>query len=392
MLTRKGWRFAGLGRDTNWGRPGTRSFVASEDGGVAYCRNVGPGTARRGVACTTLDPDTLTWGYDRIAGPTDRTLEEDRTWVSTGEGPALCGRTGSLAHQRVGCTVLTDAGWTFVGLGPRHRVGPRRVARVRERRRRHRVLLPPDRRRGNHLRASCTPFYPTTLSWGYDRISQTPDPTADDNRTWVTTAAGPALCGRTGTERDQRLGCSVLTDAGWTFKGWAAPSPGATRPVVPSSAPGDNGVSYCRTVAGPAGDRAACTRFDAARDSLGRRPGRRGRRAHPRRQPHLAGDRLGSRAVRPHRRPGAPALCRACSVLTPLRLEGLSAGPSRRRNAAWGNIGTYVTSDEGKLSYCRSLTPPAGRPAGLHGAGGVRTGVGSQPRLRPARLTISDPF
>ena len=117
VLTRKGWRFAGLGRDTNWGRPVSRSFVSSEDGGVAYCRNVGRGRAIRGVACTTLDPDTLAWGYDRIAGPTDRTLEEDRTWVSTGEGPALCGRTGSLAHQRVGCTVLTDAGWTFVGLG-----------------------------------------------------------------------------------------------------------------------------------------------------------------------------------------------------------------------------------------------------------------------------------
>ena len=289
VLTRKGWRFAGLGRDTRWGRLGTRSFVASEDGGVAYCRNVGPGTPRRGVACTTMDPDTLTWGYDRIAGPTDRTFEEDRTWVSTGEGPALCGRTGSLAHQRIGCSVLTDAGWTFVGLGRDTawgRTGSRAFLseddgtvsycrRIGRRRRPHAGLV--HAVRSDHPQPGATtgsrrrPTQPRTI-----------------NRTWVTTGAGPALCGRTGTERDQRLGCSVLTDAGWTFKGlgrglaWGDP---ASRAFVRS---GTNGVSYCRTVAGPAGDRAACTRFDAARNAWGARPGRRGRRAHPRRQPDLA--------------------------------------------------------------------------------------------------------
>ena len=30
------------------------------------------------------------------------------------------------------------------------------------------------------------------------------------------------------------------------------------------------------------------------------------------------------------------------------------------RNTAWGDSGTFVPSDEGGLSYCRSLTPPAG--------------------------------
>ncbi len=352
VLTRKGWRFAGLGRDTNWGRPGTRSFVASDDGGVSYCRNVGPGTARRGVACTTLDPDSLTWGYDRIAGPTDRTLEEDRTWVSTGEGPALCGRTGSPAHQRVGCTVLTDAGWTFVGLGRDTAWG----------RAGSRVFLSGDdgtvsycRRSpapATACRPSCTPFDPATLSWGYDRISQTPEPTADANRTWVTTAAGPALCGRTGTERDQRLGCSVLTDAGWTFKGlgrrlaWGDP---ASRAFVRS---GDNGVSYCRTVAGPAGDRAACTRFDAASNTWGanRVAGAVERTLDDSRTWHetASGPALCGRTGDP----GAPAP--VVLGADPARLEGSVGGTRRGATSARSSLRARAS-----LSYCRSLTPPA---------------------------------
>ena len=384
VLTRKGWRFAGLGRETNWGRPGTRSFVASDDGGVAYCRNVGKGAAR-GVACTTMDPDTLTWGYDRIAGPTDRTLEEDRTWVSTAEGPALCGRTGFPARQRVGCTVLTDAGWTFVGRGRDTAWG----------RPGSRAFLSADdgtvsycrqvAGAGDRLRASCTAFDPATLTWGSDRISPTPDPTADDNRTWVMTGAGPALCGRTGTERDQRLGCSVLTDAGWTFSGlgrslaWGAP---ASRAFVRT---GDNAVSYCRTVARPGGDRATCTRFDAARNTWG-----------PNRVASTAERTLAVSRTWQETSSG-PALCGrtgneanqrlGCSVLT---RRGWSFAA---RNAAWGNSGTFVPTDEGGLSYCRSFTPAA-RPGRL-----ACTEFDATSRVwrrdqvsGPARLTISDPF
>ena len=357
------------------------------DGGVAYCRNVGDGAARRGVACTTMDPDTLTWGYDRIAGPTDRTLEEDRTWVSTGEGPALCGRTGSPAHQRVGCTVLTDAGWTFVGLGRDTAWG----------RPGSRVFLSADdgtvsycRRiagAGDRLLASCTPFDPATLSWGYDRISRRPSPTADDNRTWVTTGAGPALCGRTGTERDQRLGCSVLTDAGWTFTGlgrslaWGDP---ASRAFVRS---GDNGVSYCRTVAGPAGDRAACTRFDAARSTWGR-------------------DRVAGAAERTladsrtwQETPSGPALCGrtgneanqrlACTVLTPRGWSLRRTGPEHdlgrprhvRPRRRWRPVLLPQPHSSGQ-----------GRSAGLHEFDATSR-VWRRDRVSgPAHLTISDPF
>ncbi len=388
VLTRKGWRFAGLGRETNWGRPGTRSFVASDDGGVAYCRNVGVGAAR-GVACTTMDPDTLSWGYDRIAGPTDRTFEEDRTWVSTGEGPALCGRTGSVAHQRVGCSVLTNSGWKFVGLGRDTAWG----------RTGSRAFLSADdgtvsycRRiagAGDRLLASCTPFDPATLSWGYDRISPTPDPTLDNNRTWVTTGAGPALCGRIGIERDQRLGCSVLTDAGWRFTGlgrhlaWGDP---ASRAFVQSRA---NGVSYCRTVAGPAGDRAACTRFDAARHTWGRD------RVAGDAERTLADSRTWQKTA------SGPALCGrtgneadqrlACTVLTRRGWTFSGLG----RNTSWGDLGTFVPAggDGGGLSYCRSLTPQA--LAGLVACTKFDTTSRVWRRDRvsgPARLTNPDPF
>jgi surface antigen len=386
VLTRKGWRFAGLGRDTNWGRADTRSFVSSEDGGVSYCRNVGAWTtARRGVACTTLNPDTLTWGYDRIAGHVDRTLEGDRTWVPTGEGPALCGRSGSPAHPRVGCSVLTDSGWTYVGVDRDTAWGLPGS----------RVFLPADDgtvsycRRvagpGHRILASCTPFDPAGLIWGYDRISQSPEPTVDANRTWLSTGAGPALCGRTGTDRDQRLACSVLTDTGWSLGGlrrtsaWGDP---ASRAFVPS---GGDGVSYCRTVEGPAGDRASCTRFDAARGTWGAdRVARTVERTH-----------VDSRTW--HETSTGPALCGhsgepahqglSCSVLTP---RGWTAP---RRGGAWGDTGSYVTSDEGDLSYCRSLTPPA-EPARL-----VCTALEASGRVwgrnrvsGPARLTLADPF
>ncbi|MGH3306297.1 MAG: CHAP domain-containing protein [Nocardioides sp.] len=385
VLTRKGWRFAGLGRDTNWGRPGTRSFVASEDGGVAYCRKVGAGTAR-GVACTTLDPDTLTWGYDRIAGPLDQTLEEDRTWVSTGEGPALCGRTGSPAHMRVGCTVLTDAGWTFVGLDRDTAWGQPGS----------RAFLSADdgtvhycRRfagAGDRLLASCTPFDPATLVWGYDRISHTPEPTVDVNRTWVTTGAGPALCGRTGTERDQGLGCSVLTDAGWSFTGrrdlaWGDP---ASRAFVRSGA---NGVSYCRTLPGPAGDRAACTRFDAARSTWGRN------RVAEAVEPTLDDSRTWQETA------SGPALCGragnetnqrlACTVLT----RGGWAIAGLGRNTTWGDPGTFVPAGEGGLAYCRSITPPARAGRVACTAFDAASRVWRRDKFSgPARLTLSDPF
>lgn len=385
VLTRRGWKFAGLGRDTNWGRPGTRSFVASGDGGVAYCRSVGHGATPRGVACTTLDPKTLLWGYDRIAGATDRTLAEERTWVPTGEGPALCGRSGTSAHQRVGCTVMTDAGWTFVGLGRDSAWGQpgsqvflssasgtvsycRRTEGAKE-----------------LQRPTCTSLDVARLRWGRDQVSRTPDPTLDDNRTWLSTAAGPALCGRAGTEDGQRLACSVLTTGGWEVRGVGrtlAWGDLASRAFVPA---GRNGVSYCRTVVSPTGDRAACTRFDAATGAWG----------HDRVAAVVAHTDADSRTWQ---ETGAgPALCGhnqgpdgqrvACSVLTP---RGWTA---RGRDAAWGVTGTFVPSASGALSYCRGLDPAVGPTRVVCTALAASGRAWGPNRVSgPARLTLSDPF
>jgi hypothetical protein len=385
VLTRRGWKFAGLGRDTNWGRPGTRSFVASADGGVSYCRNVGHGTNPQGVACTTLDPGTLLWGYDRIAGPPNQTLDEDRIWVSTGEGPALCGRTGTPAHQRVGCSVHTASGWTFAGLG-RDTAWGRPGSQV--------FLSAEDgtvsycrRVEGANgaPRPACTAFDPARLSWGRDRVSQAPDPTLDENRTWVPTGAGPAVCGRTGSAAAGRLACSVLTDQGWKVRGlgrtlaWGEP---ASRAFVPA---GHNGVSFCRTLASPAGDRAACTRFDAAGGAWGR--------------DRVAADvtRLDPDSRSWQETEAGPALCGhnsgqdgqrvACSVLT--RNGWLVRG----QDATWGLAGTFVPSPTGGTSYCRGLAPPAG-PSRLVCTTLEASGRGWGPNRvsGPARLTLPDPF
>lgn len=387
VLTRKGWLFAGLGRDTRWGREDSRSYVASPDGGVSYCRNVGDGTLPRGVGCTTLDAETLTWGHDRIAGHLDRTLDGDRAWLSTGAGPALCGLVGSPAHPRVGCTVLTDDGWSFGGVGrdtawglPGSRAflsaddGTVDFCR--------RVAGP-----GAQVLASCTPFDPATRLWGYDRISELPEPTLDLNRTWLTTRAGPALCGRTGTEQDQRLGCSVLTDAGWTSPGpgpslsWGAPD---SRAFVRS---GDNGVFYCRTVAGATGDHAACTRFDAARNTWGTNVVA-DAVAHS-----LADSRTWQTTA------SGPALCGragseagqrlACNALTPR--GWVATGPGG--NTPWGDNGTFVPSGEGGLSYCRTFTPESGTRRLACTAYDATTRAWRHDQVSgPARPTISDPF
>jgi hypothetical protein len=79
------------------------------------------------------------------------------------------------------------------------------------------------------------------------------------NRTWVSTSAGPALCGRTGTVHQQRVGCHVLSDAGWRYTGsqrtpWGLPG---YRAFVPAGA----GVAYCRTLEVKRGTAASCTRM-----------------------------------------------------------------------------------------------------------------------------------
>jgi hypothetical protein len=77
------------------------------------------------------------------------------------------------------------------------------------------------------------------------------------NRTWESLAPGPALCGRTGTPRHQRLACQVLTTGGWRsttshLASWGNPG---YRAFVPSG----SGVAYCRTLRAKRGTALSCT-------------------------------------------------------------------------------------------------------------------------------------
>ncbi len=136
----------------------------------------------------------------------------DRAWVSTSEGPALCGRTGHDRRQRIGCRLLVDGGWRSVELNRTTMWGE--VA--------SRAFLPsPDgsvsycRAVGRTARAlSCTALDPDARSWGPDRTSsRTPRLVSD--ATWVTTPTGPARCGLTGSASRPTATCTVLTVTGW---------------------------------------------------------------------------------------------------------------------------------------------------------------------------------
>ena len=351
VLTDAGWRRAELPRRTDWGHVGSRHFVTT-DGDAAYCRTVGRPSRPR-ATCTVLDATTLTWGRDVRSGRLPL-LADGRVWTSTDAGPALCGLGGGAARQRLGCAVLTDAGWRYRGLHRSIRWGaPTSRAFVADGDRVSfcRTVSP----RPSTQLLSCTPFYAGSLKWGYDRksdpvggrsdrghlaadgrrpgivrhgsrglpradlvglalrpgplgrqrprdqpgvrrrrrrrllvphgpvrigvprlpappstptscagsgavVSSTSRALATVNRGWLDTAAGPALCGRAGTEKGQRVGCHVLTEAGWRWTRSARRSPWGHadyRAFLPTA----DGVSYCRTLGAAS---VACTGLDAS--------------------------------------------------------------------------------------------------------------------------------
>ncbi len=114
--------------------------------------------------CTKLDVVGFTWGPDRQSAATDWTYAENRSWVSTKAGPALCGRTGDPASRRLGCTLLTSTGWRFIGL-------------------------------------------PRATDWGYA-----------DARAWVPSPGGTvSYCRTVGDAASQRVMCTKLDVVGFTW-------------------------------------------------------------------------------------------------------------------------------------------------------------------------------
>ena len=80
-----------------------------------------------------------------------------------------------------------------------------------------------------------------------------------DNRAYLTTKNGPAICGRAGDQTSQYLVCNVYKATGWISK-YSAPNDWGYASDRSWLTNADGTVSYCRRVG--TGDQALCDRFD----------------------------------------------------------------------------------------------------------------------------------
>ncbi|MEO6511406.1 MAG: CHAP domain-containing protein [Nocardioides sp.] len=253
VLGAAGWQSSTAPGRTDWGTALSRAFVAGHDGTVSFCRTLGaPGHLR--AACRTFHPETQMWSADDVATTSVAKLPANATWLGATAGPALC--WSPAAGVRGGCQVLSGWGWQVAKLSKKADAGAPAT----------RAFLV-DRggavswcRIGGHSRTvACAGLRPSGNGWETGRSTRVARALrygSTENRAWVSTSAGPALCGRTGTVKQQRVGCQVLTGAGWRFTGsqrtpWGLPG---YRAFVPSGA----GVAYCRTVAVKRGTTASC--------------------------------------------------------------------------------------------------------------------------------------
>ncbi|WP_394618994.1 CHAP domain-containing protein [Lentzea sp. JNUCC 0626] len=246
-LTASGWVSVTSGGG-DWGYAADRSWLVNRDGTVSYCRRVGDGGQ---VRCDRFDGTT--WSSS-ISPQVDAGYPDNRTYLSTKDGPALCGRAGSPEHQALVCTVLTPSGWVSVTSG----AGDWGYGTDRAWLTNSDGTVSYCRLVGSGGNVRCERFDGTNWSGS---ISPNVDVGYPENRAFVTTKYGPALCGRAGGPQHQALVCSVLTTSGWTSAttahgDWGY---GTDRAWLTNS---DGTVSYCRRVG--AGDLVRCERFDGA--------------------------------------------------------------------------------------------------------------------------------
>ncbi len=258
VLTRWGWRSVETSGPTDWGTADTRAFLRTAEGDVAYCRSLLVGGQAR-LACRVLGVRSLTWGGDFRSGNVPDALPDDATWVASSAGPAYCSSTAG--RRPGGCRVLSGIGWQAAPLPRRADLGAP-DSRVFLADREGHVSWCRVTARGRQV--ACAALDPEEGAWETGRSTRLAaalrsGPRLTANHTWLVTGAGPALCGRTGTARQERLGCQVLTHAGWRYSGSHQVSWGGTgyRAFLPSGA----GAAYCRTVAAAQGSALSCTRL-----------------------------------------------------------------------------------------------------------------------------------
>ncbi|WP_089911952.1 CHAP domain-containing protein [Lentzea albida] len=244
VLTSSGWRSVTSGGG-DWGYAADRSWLVNLDGTVSYCGRVGDGGR---VRCDRFDGTA--WSSS-TSPQTDVGYPDNRTYLATKDGPALCGRAGDPNHQALVCTVSTPNGWVSVTSGRGDwGYGDRAWLTNTD------GTVSYCRRVGDGGRVMCDRFDGAT--WTSSTSPQV-DTAYPDNRAYLSTKDGPALCGRAGAESYQSLVCTVLTPNGWRSVGtghgdWGYAS---DRAWLTNK---DGTVSYCRRVG--AGSNVLCDRFD----------------------------------------------------------------------------------------------------------------------------------
>ncbi|WP_170219568.1 hypothetical protein, partial [Nocardioides litoris] len=178
----------------------------------------------------------------------------DRAYLSTKQGPALCGRAGVQDDQRLVCNVKTATGWTSTTTP---RAGDWGYATDRAWITNDDGTVSYCARVGTGNQVRCDTFDGTTWSTS---TSQPVDVAYPENRAYLSTKQGPALCGRAGVQDDQRLVCNVKTATGWTST--TTPRAGdwgyaTDRAWITND---DGTVSYCARVG--TGNQVRCDTFD----------------------------------------------------------------------------------------------------------------------------------
>ena len=337
LLVDGGWRSVELNRTIMWGEVASRAFLPSPDGSVSYCRAVG--RTARALSCTALDPDARAWGPDRTSTRTPR-LVSDATWVTTPTGPARCGLTGSASRPTASCTVLTVTGWHTVTTGtPWGTADSRAFIATHDGAIAFCRWLPES----NGARSACADLDPFTLTWGADRASRRLPAGAPAYPTWIASSAGPTACWSPSAER--RGACRVLTTTGWRTTALpkrAKAGTAGTRSFLTDRA---GRVSWCRLV----GRTAACTALTA--DGLRWDTGQSTRSVRSMQSDNRTWVSLAS----------GPALCGragkvrqqrlACQVLTDAGWRTTAS-----QVVSWGNPGyrAFVPSGSG-VAYCRTV-------------------------------------
>ncbi|MFG1953883.1 CHAP domain-containing protein [Micromonospora sp. NPDC048830] len=242
-----GWVTGRYAPPSDWGYATDRAWLTNTDGTLAYCRRVGDGSQ---ALCDRFDGDTWT---SSMSPRYDLAYSDNRTYLASGLGPAVCGRAGDQSYQTLVCSIWRPDGW-ISSSSPQGDWG---YASDRA------WLVNADgtisycRRVNDGDQARCDRFDGTTWTTA---TSPRADLGYHENRAYLSTKDGPAVCGRAGDQNSQFLVCNVWKNTGWVTGRYAPPSDWGYATDRAWLTNTDGTVAYCRRVGD--GSQALCDRFD----------------------------------------------------------------------------------------------------------------------------------